>query len=409
MSRIKNDENNGKEYNHIHVVFATHSYWPHQDGVQMVNQYLAEGLVNAGYKVTILTSRLEGYNAYDRHNGVEIYRFIHKSILKLNFGESIKFKKFLLKNDSNIDALIVVGAQSFAGEWIMQISHRLSCRKIIYMHGMRSEHIDIYKIKTVEHFLKESILNLWFRAYFKYYWNKIMNFDVAIHLFERDNSFSYFKRHGFDKNFVIKNSCDKALFESKMDQKEIDRLIGQYEIKDKYFLSVANYGKNKNQKRAIEAYYDADIAEISMVFIGSEKNKYFEQLERLNSIMEERDKGEHEVKLLYSISRDDTLSLIRGAYAIILTSDNEYFPVTIVEGLAAGKPYISTNVGVIPQLPGGVIVHNDSELAYWMEYYANNPLFVEQMREIGKEYASTELYVEDKIEQLENIIMSIGM
>ena len=58
----------------MHIVFVTHTYWPHLDGVQMVNQYMAEGLVNAGYRVTVLTSKLEGYNQYEMHNGVEIYR-----------------------------------------------------------------------------------------------------------------------------------------------------------------------------------------------------------------------------------------------------------------------------------------------------------------------------------------------
>lgn len=400
---------NGKEDNRMHVVFATHSYWPHQDGVQMVNQYLAEGLVRAGHKVTILTNRLDGYNEHDSHNGVEIYRFIHKLIFKFNFGESRKFKKFLLENEEDIDVLIVVGAQSFAGEWTMQISNKLSCKKIMYMHGMRSEYMDISRIKTVNHFFKESILTIWFRVYFKRYWHKIMEFDAAIHLFERDNSLIYFKKYGFNNNFVIKNSCDKTLFEEKKINKDLDRIKEKYEIRNKYFLSVANYGKNKNQKRAIKAYYDSETEDISLVFIGSERNKYFEELERLNFVMGENGKGTHEVKLLYGVSREDTVNLIKGAYAIVLSSDNEYFPVTILEGLAAGKPYISTNVGVVPQIPGGVIAHNDSEFAYWIEYFAKYPQFAEELKKIGKEYALRELYVEDKIQQLENIIKSIGI
>ena len=112
-----NKEEVSQEVILMHIVFATHSYWPHLDGVQMVNQYMAEGLVNAGHRVTILTSRLENYSQYEKHNGVEIYRFVHRSVLKFNFGESKSLKNFLLKNREEIDVLIVVAAQSFAGEW----------------------------------------------------------------------------------------------------------------------------------------------------------------------------------------------------------------------------------------------------------------------------------------------------
>ncbi|MCI9594310.1 MAG: glycosyltransferase family 4 protein [Lachnospiraceae bacterium] len=389
----------------MHIVFVTHTYWPHLDGVQMVNQYMAEGLVNAGYRVTVLTSKLEGYNQYEMHNGVEIYRFIHKPILKFNFGESKKFKKFLLDNRTTIDILIVVAAQSFAGDWTMQVSSKLSCKKIMYMHGMKSEYVDIYKMKSICHFIRECMLSLWSCFYFKHYWNKVMDFDAAVHLFEKDSSYNYFKKHGFEKNIVIKNGCNSELFGEIKNNKENDLVRRKYDIRDKYFLYVANYSKNKNQKMALKAYYMAEIEGIAMVFVGCDKNGYFNELKNMNHVLAESDNEKHCVKIFCGISREDTLFMIKNAYAIVMSSDSEYLPISILEGLTARKPYISTNVGLISRLPGGVIIHNEKELVYWMEYFANHPNYVNKLGDLGKEYADKELHIDDKIEQLKEIIV----
>lgn len=402
-----NKEEVSQEVILMYIVFATHSYWPHLDGVQMVNQYMAEGLVNAGHRVTILTSRLENYSQYEKHNGVEIYRFVHRSILKFNFGESKKFKKFLLKNREEIDVLIVVAAQSFAGEWALQVSNQLFCKKIMYMHGMKMEHVDIHKTKNLCHFMKEYILSLWSCCYFKCYWNKVLSFDAAIHLFERDSSFIYFRNHGFENNIVIKNGCDSILFKTVRNIEKKHTIKKIYHIKKRYFLCVANYNKNKNQKAALKAYYETNIENIDLIFVGSDRNEYFEELEKMNQKLEEKDKFRHSVKILYGISREDTISIIKDAYAIVLSSDSEYLPITILEGLAAGKPYISTNVGVVPLLPGGVIAHDNKELVYWMEYYAGHSEYVDKLGKIGREYAERELCIDDKVEQLKEVIFNL--
>lgn len=392
----------------MHIVIATHSYWPHLDGVQMVNQYMAEGLVNAGHRVTILTSKWEDYySQYEIHNGVEIYRFVHKSILKFNFGESKKFKSFLLKNKEGIDVLIAVVAQSFAGEWVMQVSNKLPCEKIMYMHGMKMERVNIHKTKNIHHFMKEYVRTLWSYCYFKYYWNKIIGFDAAVHLFERDSSYNYFKKHGFQKNIVIKNGCSSVLFEPINNINENCVIRKRYNIKNRYFLCVANFYKNKNQITALRAYYKTNVENIDMVFVGSDKDEYFEKLHRTNQILEAEDRLRHNVKILYGISREDTISIIKNAYAIVLSSDSEYLPITILEGLAAGKPYISTNVGVVPLLPGGVIAHDNKEFVYWMEYYAKHSEYVDKLGKIGREYAERELCIDDKIEQLKELIFNL--
>ena len=232
-----------------------------------------------------------------------------------------------------------------------------------------------------------------------------MDFDAAVHLFEKDSSYNYFKKHGFEKNIVIKNGCNSELFGEIKNNKENDLVRRKYDIRDKYFLYVANYSKNKNQKMALKAYYMAEIEGIAMVFVGCDKNGYFNELKNMNQVLAESDNEKHCVKIFCGISREDTLFMIKNAYAIVMSSDSEYLPISILEGLTARKPYISTNVGLISRLPGGVIIHNEKELVYWMEYFANHPNYVNKLGDLGKEYADKELHIDDKIEQLKEIIV----
>ena len=110
---------------------------------------------------------------------------------------------------------------------------------------------------------------------------------------------------------------------------------------------------------------------------------------------------------MYNISREETVSLIRNSYACFMSSMNEYFPITIIEAMAAGKPFISTNVGIISLLPGGNIAHNTNELSYWLEFYSKNCEYVLQMGNIASKFAFDNLQLEDKILQLEKILYSI--
>ena len=38
----------------LNIVFTAHTYYPNKDGVQMVTQYMAEGLAKLGHNVTVI-------------------------------------------------------------------------------------------------------------------------------------------------------------------------------------------------------------------------------------------------------------------------------------------------------------------------------------------------------------------
>jgi glycosyltransferase involved in cell wall biosynthesis len=181
-------------------------------------------------------------------------------------------------------------------------------------------------------------------------------------------------------------------------------VVERYGIKQPYFLYVANFCSGKDQKLALRSFYELQSPEADLVLIGSEKNSYFEEMQELQKQLEAVCPQHGKVHMLAGISREDTVALIQGAYTCLMSSNNEYLPITIIEGMACGKPFISTNVGVVSKLPGGVIASEPEDLTYWMKYFLEHEEMVRQMGEIARRYVRENMYLEDKVKQLEAVL-----
>ena len=88
----------------------------------------------------------------------------------------------------------------------------------------------------------------------------------------------------------------------------------------------------------------------------------------------------------------------------MISSNYEYYPITIVESLAVGNPFISTDVGIVNLLPGGVIANTQQEISYWMEFFGQNEEYKMELGKAGRNYALKNLRIETKVKALEDII-----
>ena len=63
-------------------------------GVPVVVQYLAEGLLEKGYDVSICTKWYEGLSDKENINGIHVYRFrLRKTLMKRYVGEIDSYRK----------------------------------------------------------------------------------------------------------------------------------------------------------------------------------------------------------------------------------------------------------------------------------------------------------------------------
>lgn len=69
------------------------------------------------------------------------------------------------------------------------------------------------------------------------------------------------------------------------------------------------------------------------------------------------------VEFMCGVARDKTIDLLKHASLFLFGSKGEKFSVVIVESMAVGVPFISTDVGVVRYFPGGLIVKSVDEMA----------------------------------------------
>lgn len=110
------------------------------------------------------------------------------------------------------------------------------------------------------------------------------------------------------------------------------------------------------------------------------------EIAKVQAIIDRDGLGEM-VLMLGWVDRNQMLELFKKVSIVVLPSFNEGLPMTLLEGMAAGKAIISTPVGAIPELVengvNGILVKpgNATELAAAIRRLCENPAEVIQMAE----------------------------
>ncbi|MES2995300.1 MAG: glycosyltransferase family 4 protein [Verrucomicrobiota bacterium] len=129
------------------------------------------------------------------------------------------------------------------------------------------------------------------------------------------------------------------------------------EAKGKFIvLCIANYCDRKNQLRMLEVARELDSEELYFVFIGGEENHY------LRMLRAKADEWQltRRVALIHGISRSLAESAIMASDAALMASKWEMQPLFLLEAMSAKKPWISTDVGSVRELRGGMISDSDA-------------------------------------------------
>lgn len=378
------------------IVISSFTYYPNLDGVQKVTQYQAEGLASLGHDVSVLTIGSDNKKNDEVYNGVRILRENVKSKHGVYFGNTKQFHLKLLELTKDADVYIAIGSLNLVSKVLSQIG----CKKILYLHGMPPHKLSLsffqYGLLSGFRMIIKSFRS---KHEMKKHWKHIQKFDLVTHLFEFDNTHNYFLEHGFSNNLILENAADDVFFSKKKSS------IGSTSS-NKNFLVVANYNERKNQIYALEAFYLANVNEISLTFIGSEKNTYYNKLVKRKKILDSKF-GKRDVRFLYEIPRSQMMDYYKNSLCVILSSYSEYYPVVLVEAMACGLPFISTNVGIVNKLPGGVVIMNTDEMAYWIRLFSKDSDMVKKYGEIGRKYAQENLTIKNQVNKLNSSIENL--
>jgi glycosyltransferase involved in cell wall biosynthesis len=155
---------------------------------------------------------------------------------------------------------------------------------------------------------------------------------------------------------AINNGVDTRIYKDATPYSK-QELLGESE--DTFIVTmVARFMTMKRQDTVVEALAILP-SNIHAVFVGGEAND--EGLVRVKQIVTEKGVSDR-VHFLYI--RKDVPRILRTSDVVIMASDYEGLSLSSIEGMAAEKPFVATNVNGLKEVVGGAGVlfeNNDSE------------------------------------------------
>lgn len=388
------------------ILITVNTYYPNKDGVEFVTKYLAEGLASINNNsVEVLTSYANnGDNQNEVINKVKIKRFNIFTSHTIHHGEKDRYIKYVINNQEKFDVLINVGTQTAFTDWLLPYLKEITLPKILYIHSIWDFNYHKWDFNSLNSFLSKSWPNVRWKLYYNKWSTAFKNYNAVIQLHKMDYSCTFFKKkYGID-SLIFENAAANSFFETRKDTRK-DKGLGIH-LPSKYILNVANYDSRKNQIECLKTFLKAELPDdVSLVFVGSRKNSYYNKL--VSYYNKNNRSNKKNAYFLTDIPRYYMPDIVSNASLFFLTSKWEAFPISIIEAMASGVPFISSNVGIVRFLPGGVTFSNENEARYWLEELFRKPFYMKDLGTLGHRYALKYLNVDEKVSRFYSLLKKI--
>ncbi len=283
-------------------------YYPYVGGIAIHVENLCNELykINSNYKFYILNYSSNNFREYEKEY-LKIINVPHNKCRGLSYlinGYKIG-KKIIDKENINIIHSHYAAPQGFLGA---KLSKLKNIPNILTLHGS-----DVLKLSN--NFIG------------KYFFNYALNNTdkiICVSNFLKNNLNEKYQ----NKSTVIYNGVDFNLFNTK-------------NTKDgEYGLFVGSFVSQKGLEILVDAIKDINY---NFKFIGN--GVLFNKIK--NKINNENIKN---IELLGNKQRSEVIKYMKNCSFVLLPSLIEGFGLTLIEGMACGKPVIGTKVGGIPEI-----------------------------------------------------------
>lgn len=360
------------------IIVATFTFHPEVDGVAIAAGQMVDNFVTAGHEVHVTTGSNKTDLPTEEGRGFQIHRFGVIEGKNLNPGEVAKYINFL--TESKPDVIIFHCWNAWPTDCALKCFKQIRAKKILLSHGYDS-HI-FYGQPGFPWGLRSWLKRLPQTLVLPIH---LARFDCVVFLSKKRNFGRFFdawiaKAIGCKNTVVIPNSVASNLDFVPADLKEKVGLGSKIQ-----FICVANYNSRKNQEMALRAFCMAKIPNSRLVFIGSSLGEYGTRL-RDSWTRGQADHPGLEVSFLENQTRLEVISAIKSSDVLVLSATAETQPIVILEAMACGRPFISTDTGCVSELEGGVVVGNVDEMAGQMCNLAENPNHRGALGQLARKY-----------------------
>lgn len=388
----------------MRLLFTSFAYYPETSGVPIVVQNLAESLVKRGHQVGVVTC-MNGKDLAEREriNGVDVIRFSFGiDIFKRPKGDYSSYIQFVKSYPKDI--LVLECVQCFTTDILLPHLQDMNCKTILHSHGGPGVSMPLF---GWEGNLFHSIGHIYNWFFYKYYYRRLIPkyakyIDKVICLSLCASDLEYMNRTMGDVK-IVENAVHDMFFNESLYNVDASEIISIHN-KD-YILCISNYTPNKSQIDILRAFEKTNLKDCSLVMIGSRKNSYYNQVRKMAEAICKR--SGKEIKILTGVKRELFPSILHSARLFIMASKHEEYPVSLVEAMAVGCPFVSTNAGCSRILPGGVTVVDRKELPLYLNVVANNKDILSRLGKQGKDYSINNNTLEVVVDRFENELSSL--
>lgn len=386
----------------MNILVTCFTYAPRRNGVQFVTQYLCEGLVRRGHSVTVITHCHDGLPDRELINGVAVERWPIKTVHMHHTGPKEEYVRRVIKRQEEYDVMLNVCTQTALTDWLLPHFGEIRIPKLLHIHSIWDFEIHPWDCVSISAFTRKLVSNIRWGLY--YYVNKaaFRSYDRVLQLYNQDYSVKDFQRWYGIESEILENAAEDSFHEGA----PVPESKRSHSI-----ICVANFTRQKNQAALIEAFLRAELPRgWRLDLVGSRETQELARMKKVeDSVRVELGLGVQERPVFYhvGITRKETIELVKVASIYAMSSVWEAFPVSLVEAMSAGVPWVSSDVGIAKYLPGGVVVGDIGDMEIEFCHLAGDS---EERMRLGAEgftYAAEHFRIEEKVTQLERTLLKV--
>lgn len=329
------------------ILHTAHTYAPELNGVAEVVRHISKRLVRSGHEVHVATSRPKGTAAQETIDGVHVHRFdVQGHAVNGIYGESQAYLEFIRSLPWHAVALHY--APIWSTDLLLPRLRSLRAGRVFVGHGL-----SVYRHPK-------------YQAYLADVGRYLQDVEQVVSLSPLLEETDFCRRHNLSPPVIIPNGVDPRAWQVPLQGLRDRWRIGQRP----WLLSVSNHSPVKEHgvffevlKRVRQRY-----ADVCGTIIG---NSYPAACWRLGRFGLQggcwyrcRLRSLAWPGLLRPhVARADVVSAIREADVVLVTSRREASPIVMLESMAAGRPWVSFDVGCVRENAGGVVVGSGAEMA----------------------------------------------
>jgi glycosyltransferase involved in cell wall biosynthesis len=351
------------------ILIASFSFPPNKDGVSEAASLMAEGFIENGWDVHIATSPSFEPRSELGYKGAMIHQFSVRGSGHPKDpynGDVSAYRGFLITGKWDV---VIIHAYVWSLDLVLDILNQIPSRKILVSHGFAA--LQWVRVTRFPWGLGALLRNA-SKGFKMCHW--IHKFDRVVYLSEQADLFGFLDHRiakivNFKGRRVIPNGVDP-----KIHGREPSSFRARYGIPSDCFLfvCVANYSRRKNQGFAARSFRLSGLSNSYLVFIGSDFNIHSDQFQAADNALPENQKI-GKILWLEKLTRDETLNAIAACDAFVLSANHEAQPIVLLEAMRDSKPWIARKAGCISEMPGGLTIRTELEMAMNMRQLHANP------------------------------------